>query len=254
MHLFPFHNWITIGQRSKVMHLCSANAQTIKHQTTVEIHIKIMDKVRLRTEWVKEELVSLCGATHTLLSAFQTAVCSDTWYVFWKTFFFTGPPVQCRLSFNVCISLCVCMRVEWPPRRWSMPTLSLRNGGMCPRVGRPFPHLFPAQPSMCVRAHSQHLSLPNARTQWTLHIKISGPLRMCGGVGSTDVPLLRLPASVPLFVWAVCVCVLLFSTRAGMLFSAVSTVETPSDPVLHPAAPMFSVLICFVLPLVCNFS
>lgn len=163
--------------------------------------------------------------------------------------FFTGPPVQCHLSFNVCISLlCVCMRVEWPPRRWSMSTLSLRNEGMCPRVGRPFPHLFPAQPSVCVRAHSQHLSLPNARTQWTLHIKISGPFRVCEGVGSPDVPLLRLPASTPLFVCAVCVCVLLFSARAGMLFSAVSTVETPSDPVLHPAAPMFSLLICFVLP------
>lgn len=139
MHLFPFHNWITIGQRSKVMRLCSANAQTIKHQTTAETHIKIMLKVRLRTEWVKEELVSLCEATHTLLSAFQTAVCSDTWYVFWKTFFFfffTGPPVQCRLSFNACISLCVCMRVEWPPRRRRSP---LETEGCVPVWGDPSP-------------------------------------------------------------------------------------------------------------------
>lgn len=173
-----------------------------------------------------------------------------------KHFFFTGPPVQCRLSFNAC----VCMRVEWPPRRWSMPTFSLRNGGMCPCVGRPFPHLFPAQPSVCVRAHSQHLSLPNARTQWTLHIKISGPLRVCEGVGSPDVPLLRLPASASLFLCAVCVCVLLFSARAGMLFSAVSTVETPSDPVLHPTAPLSNVSLFFSLNLfclallVCHFS
>lgn len=84
--------------------------------------------------------------------------------------------------------------------------------------------------------------------------KISAPLWVCEGVGSPDVPLLRLKAFVPLFVCAVCVCVLLFSACAGMLFSAVSTVETPSYPVLHPAAPLFSVfpcfsvLICFVLP------
>lgn len=142
-----------------------------------------------------------------------------------------------------------------------MPTFSLRNGGMCPRVGRPFPHLFPAQPSVCVRAHSQHLSLPNARTQWTLHIKISGPLRLREGVGSPDVPLLRLPASAPLFVCAVCVCVLLFSACAGMLFSAVSTVETPSDPCFcspRSLSPMFSLffslnLFCLAL-LVCHFS
>ncbi len=140
-------------------------------------------------------------------------------------------------------SVCVCV---YAGRMTSTsPTFSLRNGGMCPRVGRPFPHLFPAQPSVCVWAHSQLLSLPNARTQWTLHIKFSGPLRMCEGVGSPDVPLLRLPASAPLFVCAVCVCVLLFSARAGMLFSAVSTVETPSDPVLHPAAPLSNVFLVF---------
>lgn len=160
-------------------------------------------------------------------------------------FFFTGPPVQFRLSFmcsSVCVCVCVCLRVEWPPRRWSMPMFSLRNGGMCPCVGRPFPHLFPAQPSVCVRADSQHLSLPNARAQWTLHMKSaprSGCVREVGG-GSPDVPLLRLKASVPLFVCAVCVCVLLFSACAGMLFSAVSTVETPLRSRPTPPRPLSS--------------
>lgn len=44
-------------EQSKVIHSSSANAQTIKHQTTAEMHIKIVLKVCLGSDWVKEEVV-----------------------------------------------------------------------------------------------------------------------------------------------------------------------------------------------------
>lgn len=160
------------------MRLCSANAQTMKHQTTAETHIKIMREV---SDWAREEVVVSVQHTHTFVRVPNSCLFGYMICFLKNIFFFLLVHLfscVCPLCVYRPVCVCVCMRVEWPPRRWSMQTFSLRNGGMCPCVGRPFPHLFPAQPSVCVRADSQHLSLPNARAQWTLHIK-SAPRSGC---------------------------------------------------------------------------